>query len=194
MLQKIEAFLPQLGAQPTVSAEKLAWANEQARLLFGSFRKADADDPVTFTAGCLRLFTSYEPDVVRYVIDPMTGLPGQLEWLPTLAKVKAALEERAGFVGRIRGREKLERETIAARASEAKRAERKPTLEEMKAKHGDNWGLQAREQDRAVSRRMAELGTRANRVTFERECVAAGFPKDSPVSPFLAALIKAGMA
>src|SRR3954463_11776358 len=96
MLQKIEASLLQLAAQPTVSAEHLAWATNQVNLFFGSFRKADADNPETFTAGCLRLFTAYDSDVVRYVVDPVTGLPGRSTWLPSLSEVKGALDQRAG--------------------------------------------------------------------------------------------------
>lgn len=157
-------------------------------LFFGSFRKADADDPETFTAGCLRLFTAYPPEAVQYVVDPLTGLPGQSEWLPTLAKVKAALDSRAFTIAQAAERE----ERIARQLAERKQAEeavkRKPTFEELKAKYGPNWGLKTESEDEQRAKRREALNL-ANRRTFEAECDAAGIPRDSQVSPTLRALI-----
>jgi hypothetical protein len=195
MLQKIEASLGRLIAQPSISAERMAWATRQARLFFGSFRKADADNPEAFSAGCLRLFTSYDPDVVQYVVDPITGIPGRSVWLPSLSEVKSALDARADELLRAGHRASAEEATIAARRKWLEeRAKPRPTLEELKAKHGPNWGLPvAKEGEKAKADRLAKL-TEANGRLLKQECEAAGMSSDSPISPSLAALMKAGTA
>ncbi len=195
MLQKIEVSLQQLVGRPTVSVEHLNWANDQVNLFFGSFRKADADNPETFTAGCLRLFTAYDSEVVQYVVDPVTGLPGRSVWLPSLSEVKSALDVRSAELLRAVQRAKAEAENLAERAKWREARQNKPTLEELQAKHGKNWGLPAlaEENKRDKAQRLSQL-VKANERMFKQECAAAGMPVDGYVSPSLAALIKAVMA
>lgn len=198
MLQKIEASLLQLVAPPNVSAEHLSWATSQVNLFFGSFRKADADDPETFTAGCLRLFTAYPPAAVRHVVDPVTGLPGRSEWLPTMKAIKEALDGWAAEEKRARefeARLQAAEQQIADRKAWQEKQKTKPTLEEMKAKYGDNWGLKSASPESQESKAKRTVAMQeANRAAFEAECKAAGMPLDSTASPSLTALIKAGMA
>lgn len=154
----------------------MAWVTKQARLFFGSFRKADADNPEAFSAGCLRLFTSYEPDVVTYVVDPVTGLPGRSVWLPSLSEVKTALDSRASELLRSDQRARAEEATLAERRKwQEHRSKPRPTLEELQAKHGKNWGLptlaEESERDRAV--RLSKI-IEANGRLLRREYEAAG--------------------
>jgi hypothetical protein len=193
MLQKIEVSLQSLVARQQMPPEVLAWVTNQVNLFFGSFRKADADDPETFHAGCTRLFSNYPPEVVQYVVDPVTGLSGRVEWLPPLAKVKQALDERAFYLAQIAERE----ERISDQLAERKRAEidRKvrPTFEELQAKHGPNWGLkETAGDDEARKAAHRSLLADANRRAFEAECESAGVSPDRPISPSLAALIRKG--
>lgn len=163
------------------------------RRFFGSFRKAEADDPETFTAGCTRLFTAYAPEVVLYVVDPVTGLPGRSEWLPSIAKVKEALDSRALHIGMQRAREQREREQLAERERELAAAKAKPTREQLLERHGANFGLteasDASEQRRA---KLLEQIAKANRRLLKKECEAAGVDAALGVSPSLTALIKKG--
>lgn len=195
MLQKIEASLRQLVERPTGSPENLTWATGQVNLFFGSFRKADADDPETFTAGCLRLFTAYPADVVRYIVDPLTGLPGKTEWLPSLRKVKETLDARSAELRERDAVDARERAQIEARKQEAAARIHRPTLEELQAKHGPNWGLAPPPgNEEAARERRRELLTEVNRRAFEAECRSAGVPTDSAVSPSLAAIIRRQVA
>ncbi len=149
---------------------------KQARLFFGSFRKADADNPEAFSAGCLRLFTSYEPDVVTYVVDPITGLPGRSVWLPSLSEVKAALDARASELVRGEQRVRAEAATLAERRKwQEERDKPRPTLDELQAKHGKNWGLEpvAEENEKAKAARLAKI-SEANSRLLRREYEAAG--------------------
>lgn len=158
-------------------------------LFFGSFRKADADDPETFTAGCLRLFTAYPPAAVQFVVDPVTGLVGRSEWLPSMKAIRDALEAWEAEQARIRGFEKQAQaaeQQIAERKAWQESQQRKPTLQEMKAKYGENWGLITadKENPEAKAKRTAAM-QEVNRKTFEAECRAAGIDPAGGVSPSL---------
>lgn len=189
MLQKIGASLPQVGGPPQVSREKMAWATKQVNLFFGSFRKADADDPETFTAGCLRLFTAYPAEAVRHVIDPVTGLPGKSEWLPTMRAIKDALDawesDQRDSAHRVALAAAAERQVEERRAWLAKRKD-KPTLADLQAKYGERFGLTPvaetrSDRDERQRIRLAE----ANRELFRKECESAGVDPASGVSPSL---------
>jgi hypothetical protein len=163
-------------------------------LFFGSFRKADADDPETFTAGCLRLFTAYPQAAVRYVVDPVTGLPGRSEWLPTMRAIREALEAWEAEQKRVRefeARQQAAAQQIAERKASQEQQKIKPTHEEMQAKYGPNWGLAEPPDagERLRQSRIAKIAD-ANLRLFKAECTAAGMPLDSAISPSLAALIR----
>jgi hypothetical protein len=65
---------------------------ERARLLFGLYRKGDANDPETYVAGVTAVLAEYAPEVVRRVTDPRTGLARTVSWLPTLKEVSDACD------------------------------------------------------------------------------------------------------
>lgn len=72
----------------------------------------------------------------------------------------------------------------------------RPTMEELKAKHGPKWGIKGEDSEEAARarRRRMEAIERANRIAFERECRAAGVPVTSTVSPSLAKIIREHLA
>lgn len=161
MLTKVEVALPQLVASPSISPERAAWITAQTNLFFGSFRKADADNPEVFTIGCARLFGDYPPDVVAYVVDPLTGLPGKSEWLPSLRAVKVALDERHAELARLERFQEAERKQLADRQAHDADRQHRPTLEQLQSKHGENWGIGPTD-DRALRARELALALIAN--------------------------------
>ena len=172
------------------------WATAQVDLFFGSFRKADADEPEIFTSGCLRLFTAYPREAVQYVVDPITGLPGRSEWLPSLKAVKDALDAFQAEQQRASDRKArlaAEAKQIAEREAWLKSKARRPTIEELRAKHGPNWGITApnREDEERAKTRRRELIAEANRRMFAAECRRAGVsPTGRLVSPELEKLVR----
>jgi hypothetical protein len=163
-------------------------------LFFGSFRKADADDPETFTAGCSRLFTAYPPEAVRHVVDPVTGLPGRSQWLPTMKEIRDSLEAWKSEQSKVKAdQQRIEaaRRQIAERKQWQEGTDARPTLDELREKYGPHWGLScAADESEERKAKSADLLTKANRAAFKDECKNAGFPLDSPISPTLAAIIK----
>lgn len=61
-------------------------------MLFGCYRKADANDPEIYTMAVAATLAEYSPEVIEFVTDPRTGLPAKLKWLPTVAEVREACE------------------------------------------------------------------------------------------------------
>lgn len=162
--------------------------------MFGCYRKSDAADPETYAAAISAVLAAYPLEIVLRVTNPVHGLPSKSNWLPTVKEVRDACDEIEGRERRSLERQKLEREQIEARKLDKDRSVR-PTYDELKAKHGENWGLKSVDRKSSeVRARRADLQQRANQIMFERECEAAGMPKNNPISPSLASLIKAGMA
>lgn len=58
----------------------------------GSYRKGEAADPEVYVTSVATVLTRYPATVARYVTDPVHGLPGKTNWLPTIAEVRAACE------------------------------------------------------------------------------------------------------
>lgn len=63
-------------------------------MLFGCYRKAEANDPEVLTAAIAAVLSEYPYDVVEYVTDPRTGLPSTSKWLPSVFEVREACEQR----------------------------------------------------------------------------------------------------
>lgn len=63
--------------------------------MVGSFRRGEANDPEVYTAAVAKVLAHYEPDVVDFVTDPVTGLAGETDFLPTIKQIRDACEARA---------------------------------------------------------------------------------------------------
>jgi hypothetical protein len=111
------------------------------------WRKDDAHNPETFGVAVAAVFTLYSPDVVQYVCDPRVGLPKTHKWAPAIAEVHEALANRVADLHRKKryenwGRNDPEqRERLKDQGLLPPPVVVKPTLEELKAKYGPNWGI-----------------------------------------------------
>ena len=76
------------------SLEILEVAAEAAERLIGFYPTITASDPKVYAAGLVKLFSNYPEHLIAEAIDPVNGLPGDCDYLPTIAKVKAFLEPR----------------------------------------------------------------------------------------------------
>lgn len=85
--QRLPASTNRLPALPTPTKEHLSVAAERARLLFGSYRKGDANDPETYTAAITAILADYPEEVIRFVTHPRTGIARVFTFLPNPADV-----------------------------------------------------------------------------------------------------------
>lgn len=112
-------------------------ATRAAEVLFGCFRTGGAAEPEIFVAGVAAVLSDYPASVVQSVVDPRNGLPSACNWLPTIAEVKKACEARMEPIRRAEARERAWKGLPAP----GQPREERPTLEEIKEKLGENYGL-----------------------------------------------------
>lgn len=82
----------------TSDLNRAAYAAKRTAILFGCYRKGDANDPEIYTAAVAATLAEYSQEVVEYVTDPRTGLPAKLKWLPSVAEVREACESRGEYL------------------------------------------------------------------------------------------------
>ena len=62
----------------------------RAAVLFGCYRRGEANDPEGYTAAIAAILSEYSPEVIQHVTDPRTGLPRKTNFLPTVQEVDLA--------------------------------------------------------------------------------------------------------
>lgn len=75
-------------ASETSTNRRAIYAAERARLLLGSYRKGDANDPETYVTSIAAVLSSYPEDVIRTATDPRTGVQRKFpKWMPNSGEV-----------------------------------------------------------------------------------------------------------
>lgn len=122
-MQRLGTSLPPLTNLSNESApstsrqtETVMYAAERARVLFGCYRKGEANDPETYAAAVAAVLSEYPENIIRAVTDPRCGIPSRSDWLPTVAEVKKACEALYGPVRRTSEWDKQAVEQIQNRA------------------------------------------------------------------------------
>lgn len=93
-------LMPSGSTSPTelsLVPDQASFAADRALVLFGCFRKGDANDPDTYTAAITAVLSEYPAEVIQHVTDPRTGIARKINWLPTIAEVDAACRAHAEF-------------------------------------------------------------------------------------------------
>lgn len=112
---------------------------QRAKLLLGCYRTGEANDPETYVAAITAILSRYPEEVITSVTHPATGLPSKKGWLPTIKEVADACGEANNPIVENALRLKRIKEQLEARERED-RGE-KPTLEQLKERFGEDWGL-----------------------------------------------------
>jgi hypothetical protein len=94
-------------------------------------------------AAITAILARYPEQVITTVTHPATGLPAKKGWLPTVKEVNDACNEVLEPIVQNELRLKRVKEQLEMRERE-ERGER-PTLEQLKAKYGPDWGLTTKE-------------------------------------------------
>lgn len=157
-----------------VSREKLTETTKYAKLLLGCYRTGDANDPEVYTAGVIAVLSDYSSEIVRAVCDPRTGIPSEIKWLPTLAEIKKACEELRIPMRLAAERDARIRAQFAERDIEDESCLRRPTIEEMKEKYGETWGLNPRPEATASDPEAARRARERSERDIEAEYSAHG--------------------
>lgn len=93
---------------------KAAYAAERAKLLFGGYRRGDANDPDTYVAAIAAVLACYDTEVIKRATDPRTGISqsdfmdGRFRsFMPNSGELKAYCDQQESKIGRERRWETL---------------------------------------------------------------------------------------
>lgn len=87
------------------------------------------------------MLEQYPNEVIVYVTDPRTGVQRSLRWPPTISEIVDACDARVSELKRNERYENWGGGNDWGEPLLAAPLEKRSTIEELKAKHGDNWGL-----------------------------------------------------
>lgn len=82
-------------SEPSMSLPRATYASERAEVLFGGYRRGDANDPERYVASIAAVLACYEPDLIREVTDPRTGISTSEKFqafMPNSGELKAYCE------------------------------------------------------------------------------------------------------
>lgn len=95
----------QNGSEPSTTAKRLAYATTRAEVLFGCYRRGDANDPDRYVTSIAAVLTLYDEDLIRQVTDPRTGISTTEKFrafMPNSGELKAYCDEQAAIRHRVR--------------------------------------------------------------------------------------------
>lgn len=135
----------------------------------------------------------FSMETILAVTDPVRGMPSTHKWFPSISEIREVCQWHEAKRARLAEAEGRRRRQLLLRDDDRAIAEdraARPTYDELKAKHGETWGLDAGGQPQAERRQeLLELIGRAGRTAFARECERAGVDPRSEFSPSLAKLL-----
>jgi hypothetical protein len=175
----------------------LSEALDHVDKLLQGFPNGGANAGKGYIGALAAALAEYPRMVAKKCCDPVHGIARETKFLPTVADVVAFCERETAELRRPVDREDHDRklrEEFTRRAEDEKfwaadRAAR-PTLDELRAKHGPTYGLKDDPRTPEQLRVSRETMERANRTALERECAAAGMDPDRGVSPSLVKVLR----
>jgi hypothetical protein len=156
-------------------------AKKAATRLCGFLPRSAASDPAIFLTGLVQLFAAYPLTVVEAALSPLSGLPSKYPMMPSLAEVRQELEERYAPILRAAERERARQQTIS-HLRIAGPVTPRPTMEQLRAQYGENFGL-TKVDDADAAERRQRMSERGRRMVSER--LYPGVDPDRGFSPAL---------
>ena len=80
----------------------------------------------------------YPDDVVVYITDPRTGIQRRCKWPPAISEIVEACDQHQQYLDRL---EQFKNRRTKPAQIEGPPREDRPTLEQLHAKYGKDWGL-----------------------------------------------------
>ena len=94
-----------IGSKRSTSPHQAAYAAERSKVLFGSYRRGDANDPDAYVAAITAVLAMYDTDLIREVTDPRTGIATSekyMSFMPNAGELKVYCDAVAARRDRIR--------------------------------------------------------------------------------------------
>lgn len=149
-------------------------ATERAVLLFGCYRKGEANDPDIYAGAVALMLTQYPVSVVLDVTSPLTGIAAKSIWLPSVAEVREACEEAMGPIDRQREQRRVEREQFESRTALDIPAEERERVRAGLQELSDRLNKEASDRDQEMRGRVGTASSTFNAEDIEASYRAAG--------------------
>ena len=81
-----------LTASSTASTDAMKLAMYHAKLILGSYRADQANDPEIYVTAISHLLSRYPKDIGARLTDPKDGVAGKYKWLPSVSEVREEAE------------------------------------------------------------------------------------------------------
>lgn len=91
-------------SQPSMN-QRLAYASQRAEVLFGCYRRGDANDPERYVASIAAVLSSYDFELIKEVTDPRTGIctsEKYMSFMPNVGELKRYCEAEAARIDRLK--------------------------------------------------------------------------------------------
>lgn len=98
---------------------------------------------MTYVAAISAILSRYPENVITEVTHPATGLPSRSNWLPTVKEVTDACEAAIRWQCERDAREQRIQKQLQEREEFERKRDERPTLDQLKAKYGQDWGITA---------------------------------------------------
>jgi hypothetical protein len=85
--------------------QRLAYASQRAEVLFGCYRRGDANDPERYVAAIAAVLSDYDFDLMKEVTDPRTGICSTekfMTFMPNAGELKVYCETQAARKDRLK--------------------------------------------------------------------------------------------
>jgi hypothetical protein len=115
-------------------------ALQRGKIMLDCWRTGSANSTDTYLTAVAAILARYPDCVIYAVTSPTDGLPVKLTWMPSLKEIKDACEMEMVPVYAQERQAKLVAATLAER-QEAEDRKARPTITDLKARYGENWGL-----------------------------------------------------
>jgi hypothetical protein len=107
-------------------------------MMFSGYPQSDFTAPKEAALAMCSVFEDYSDEVIKFATDPKTGVQRRCKWPPKLADVVEFCDERIAYIAKMnRFKNWGKGDTLLLEGPQ----EPKPTLEELHAKYGKDWGL-----------------------------------------------------
>lgn len=124
----------------------------------------------------IQLFAAYDPRHIEGVLSPLSGLPAKHKFLPSIAEIREALDEKSAHDKRMEDYSKRYGPDRMLPAPKHE-PEVRPTVEQLRAKYGPHFGLHPEKRKKTPFLNADEL---AHKYGIERSVVDA-IPDAKPV-------------
>jgi hypothetical protein len=107
-------------------------------MLISAYRADQYSDPEGYMASLGMVLEQYPDDVVVYITDPRTGIQRRRKWPPAISEIVEACDQHHQYLNRIDHFKNWGKKPAQI---EQPNNEERPTLEQLHAKYGKDWGL-----------------------------------------------------